>query len=160
MLAELQRLPHGGCTARFDRVVAHPAAEVWAYLTEDGKLQRWFPELSVAELREGGSIRFDMGDGTFEEMRITELEPSAVLAYTWADDHVRFELKPVPGGCRLTLLETIRRITPHTPKDLAGWDVCLDAVQALLDGRTMDRKSEWELRYEKYKQAIDALAAE
>lgn len=160
MLAELQQLPHGGCTARFERVVMHPGEEVWAYLTENGKLQRWFPELSVEDLKEGGLIKFDFGNGTFEEMRITALEPGAVLAYTWADDHVRFELYPVPGGCRLTLIETIRRITPHTPKDLAGWHVCLDVVQALLDGRTLDRKNEWKLWHEKYKQAIDSIAAE
>ena len=56
----------------------------------------------------------------------------------WGEDRVRFEY-PEAEGCRLVLIETITKITDHTPKDIAGWDVCLDAIEALLDGRTQNR---------------------
>lgn len=50
------------------------------------------------------------------------------------------------------------RGTEHTPKDLAGWHVCLDVVQALMDGRPIPaREDEWKTRYEQYVQAIQAL---
>ncbi|MEK5171955.1 hypothetical protein NST63_01770 [Heyndrickxia sp. FSL W8-0496] len=92
-------------------------------------------------------------------MQITELKMYSVLEYTWAVDRVRFELYKEPEGCLLIFNETIKEITNHTPKDLAGWHVCLQVIQALLDGRTVQsRKNEWEIWYEKYKQAIKSIA--
>lgn len=39
----------------------------------------------------------------------------------------------------------------RTPRDLAGWHVCLDVIQALLDGTKIDsRKQEWEKWYPRY----------
>ncbi|WP_349305778.1 hypothetical protein [Bacillus sp. FJAT-49711] len=46
-----------------------------------------------------------MGDGSFEEMKITEVKTHSVLQFTWADDVVRFELYPNSEGCQLTLIE-------------------------------------------------------
>jgi uncharacterized protein YndB with AHSA1/START domain len=117
--------------------------------------------LRIEDLREGGLIKFDMGDGTFEEMRITHLEPYSVLEYTWGEDEVRFELHPVQEGCRLVLTEIIHSMTSHTPRDLAGWHVCLDVIGALLDDRTLEsRKDEWRSWYEKYQEHVDRFLKE
>jgi len=154
MLAGLQQVPNGHI-ARFERHLKHSVENVWAYLTENDKLAEWFAELRVDDLREGGVIRFDMQNGTFVEMEIIELQTNAVLEYTWGEDRVRFELSPEPGGCRLVLIEKITKTTDHTPKDLAGWHVCLEVIGALLDGRTLaSRKEEWEIWYEKYVELI------
>ncbi len=156
MLAVVTRT-ETGYVARFERRLKHPPEKVWAMLTVNDKLAGWFAELRVQELREGGTLTFDMGDGTFEEMRITEVKPNAVFEYTWGDDLVRFELSPLPeDGCLLVLKEFIHEVNPHTPRDLAGWDVCLDVIEALLDGRDPgDRKKAWEPRYEAYRQALE-----
>jgi len=123
MLADIQK-SGSGYTATMVRELNHSAAEVWAYLTVNEKLKQWFPELSVEELRTGGAIKFDMGD-----------------------------------GCRLVFIEKLNRITDHTPRDLAGWHVCLAVIAALLDGRTIEsRKSEWEKWHEQYREAICAIA--
>lgn len=128
-------------------------------MTENDKLAKWFSELRVDDLREGGIIKFDMQDGTFEELEIIELKIFSVLEYTWGEDLVRFELYPEPEGCRLVLIEQIKKITSHTPKDIAGWDVCLDVIEALLDSRTIDsRKDIWKIKYEKYVQVIENLS--
>ena len=154
MLAVINKADNG-YVARFERELQHPAPEVWSYLTNNEKLAKWFPELSVQELRAGGIIKFDMQNGTFEEMKIIEVQAESVLEYTWAEDVVRFELYPNPGGCSLVLIEKISTITDHTPRDLAGWHVCLDVIEALLDGRTVDRKDEWKKRYEEYRHAVN-----
>ncbi|WP_040950843.1 SRPBCC family protein [Gorillibacterium massiliense] len=157
MLADLKQ-GQNGYTARFERHYKHPVGQVWSYLTEDDKLELWFSELSVGELREGGFIKFDMRDGTFAKMSILELKNPSVLEYTWGEDRVRFELAPESGGCRLLLVETLNQITDHTPKDLAGWHVCLDVVGALLDGRTIEsRETEWKAWYEKYRELVGGL---
>lgn len=148
------------CIVRFERHLKHPVEEVWSYLTDNDKLAAWFPELRVDSLRKGGLIKFDMQDGTFEEMTILDLKHNAVLEYTWAADKVRFELTTEQNGCKLVLIETVQEITDHTPKDIAGWHVCLDVIEALLDGRTIEsRKDEWSRWYEKYVQTFKQAAS-
>jgi uncharacterized protein YndB with AHSA1/START domain len=140
-----------GHIARFERRLKHSVEKVWSSLTENEELSKWFSELRIDDLREGGIIKFDMQDGSFEEMTILELKINSVLEYTWGEDIVRFELYPEAGGCRLVLIEKIKTITNHTPKDLAGWHVCLDVINALLDGRTIEfREEEWKNWYEEY----------
>ncbi|MNN45284.1 hypothetical protein D3C81_1596100 [compost metagenome] len=147
-----------GYIATFERNLNHPVQQVWPFLTGNEKLQQWFPELSVDELVEGGVIRFNMGDGSFEEMTIIELKPLSILEYTWDKDRVRFELTETPNGCKLVLVEKLTRITEHTPRDLAGWHVCLDVIAVLLDGRTVEsRKNEWEKWYVQYREAVSTL---
>lgn len=153
MIAAIEKAGNG-CTARFERHLKHSAEEVWAWLTENEKLAQWFKELRVGELREGGFMRFDMQDGTYEDLPITDLKTHKALEFSWWADSVRFELSPEPGGCQLVLIEKLEQITDHTPKDLAGWHVCLDVIEALMDGITIERMEEWKKWYEKYQQAI------
>lgn len=155
MIAELESVPNG-VLARFERLWQHDVRKVWSFITENDKLPGWFSELRIEDLREGGLVKFDMGDGTYEEMRITHLEPFSVLAYTWGEDEVRFELRAVAEGCQLVFIETIHTMTSHTPRDLAGWHVCLDAIGALLEDRTLEsRKDEWKSWYERYQEHVD-----
>jgi len=157
MLAVIEKVENG-YLAQFERHFKYSVEEVWSYLTENDKLAKWFSELRVDELREGGLIKFDMQDGTFEEMIIMDLKMNSVLEYMWGDDMVRFELNQEPEGCKLVLKEKIKTITNHTPKDLAGWHVCLDVIHALLDGRTIDsRQDEWKKWYDKYIKATEGL---
>jgi uncharacterized protein YndB with AHSA1/START domain len=156
MIANIEKVENG-YTATYERHLKHPVKEVWSYLTDNEKLPKWFSELRVDELREGGVIKFDMGDGTFEDMEILELKMQSVLEFTWAEDVVRFELSQEPDGCLLVLKEKIKTITDHTPRDLAGWHVCLDVIEALLDGRTIERKEDWKIWYEKYVKEIEKV---
>ncbi|MGX6442723.1 SRPBCC family protein [Neobacillus sp. K501] len=156
MLAQIIKVDNG-YTARYERHLKHSVEDVWSYLTDNDKLPQWFSELRVDELREGGVIQFDMGNGTFEEMRILELKMHSVLEYTWGEDIVRFELSQENDGCLLVLIEKINTITDHTPRDLAGWHVCLDVIDSLLNQNTIERKEEWKKWYEKYVKAINSI---
>ncbi len=149
MIAHIEKVENG-YTATYERHLNHSVQEVWSYLTENEKLPKWFSELRVEELRKSGVIKFDMGDGTFDDLSILDLKVNSVLEFSWWEDTVRFELTEESNGCFLRLIEKINTITDHTPKDLAGWHVCLDVIEALLDGRTIERKEEWKVWYEKY----------
>ncbi|WP_211749293.1 SRPBCC family protein [Paenibacillus sp. Marseille-Q4541] len=149
------RQTQDGYVARFERHLKHSVDIVWSSLTENDKLSQWFSELQVDDLREGGGIKFDMQDGTFKELEITELKLHSVLEYTWGEDQVRFELYPEYEGCQLVLIEKIHKMTSHTPKDLAGWHVCLDVIQAMLEDTTIEsRKSVWYTWYKEYVQLV------
>ncbi|MCM3570690.1 SRPBCC family protein [Neobacillus mesonae] len=156
MLAVIEKA-EGGYTARFERHLKHSVEEVWSWLTENEKLAQWFNELRVGDLQKGGYMKFNMPDGTFEELSIYELEANAVLEFSWWADTVCFELSQESAGCQLIMFEKLAEITDHTPKDLAGWHVCLDVIEALMDGRTIERMEEWKKWYEKYKEAAGRL---
>lgn len=148
-------------TAIYEHTLNHSVNDVWAYLTENNMLQQWFPELEIQELKRDGEILFNLGDGEYERMQITEVVPKNIFSFTWDKNAVCFELNAKESGCLLIFKEYLNEVTAHTPKDLAGWHVCLDVIEALLDGRSIaDRKALWEACYPKYEQAVrDAKAA-
>ncbi|MFE4709564.1 SRPBCC family protein [Paenibacillus sp. NPDC056722] len=161
MIASIEKT-EAGYTARFDRHYIFPVTEVWSWLTENDKLSQWFPELRVKDLREGGSLIFDMPSGTAITMEITDFTPHAVLEFTWGADLVRFELSPEQQGCHLVLIERLGKVTGHTAKDLAGWQVCLEVFSSLMEGKSLEsRDDEWKKWYEKYQLLLEAyLTAE
>ncbi|WP_449354476.1 SRPBCC family protein [Virgibacillus natechei] len=142
-------------TAVYVRQINYPIDEVWSYLTENEKLQLWFPELEIGELEKGDKIYFDLQDGTYEAMDILEVDHGRIFAFTWDKNSVRFELKANSFGCRLVLKEYLNEITDHPAKDLAGWHICLDAIEALLDGTTIrNQRGLWNKWYSKYQKLI------
>ncbi|MFC0271738.1 SRPBCC family protein [Metabacillus herbersteinensis] len=155
MLASIEKVENG-YIARFERHLKHSVETVWSWLTENEKLAQWFSELRVDELSKGGFYKFDMQDGSFEELEIIEFKMYDILEFMWSgEDSVRFELYQESGGCKLVLKEKIEVITDHTPKDLAGWHVCLDVINALMDGKTIDfREDDWKEWNEKYILAV------
>lgn len=159
MLAVIEK-EENGFIAKFERHMKHPLEEVWSYLTDNDKLPKWFPELRVEDLRDGGIIKFNLQDGNFIDMKIIDYKMFSVLELTWGEDSVRFELEQEADGCILILIEKLNKITAHTPKDLAGWHVCLDVISAVLDGRTIEsRTDEWKKWFEKYTKAINEITA-
>ncbi len=157
MIAEIKRFEKG-CIVRNERQIQHSVKDVWAMLTDNDELEKWFRELRAGELREGGFMKFDMSEGKFEELEIIEFSLLSVLEFDWFGDVVRFELHPEQNGCLLIFKEQYKTITDQTIKDLAGWHVCLDVIVSLLDGKLIDsREEEWKKWHSKYEQAINEL---
>ena len=128
---------------RFERRLSHPIEVVWRAITEPDELEHWFPcKVKLDGLRDGAAMTF-----TFEEMpledapttitgRVTEFDPPRRFGFMWGEDHLRFELEPVPGSAhacvlRLTVLLDSRE---KAARDGAGWHVCLDRLERLLSG--------------------------
>ncbi|MBO0961395.1 SRPBCC family protein [Neobacillus sp. MM2021_6] len=157
MIASIKKVEQGWI-AQFERQLNHSVEETWSWLTDNEKLVKWFPELQVGGLQEGGFMQFDMQNGTFEKLSITELNPNSVLEFDWWADSVRFEIMPEAEGCQLILKERIETITDHTPRDLAGWHLCLDVIKALMDAQSIEwRAEEWKKWYEEYVKHVNAL---
>ena len=72
-------------------------------------------------------------DGSFINIDIIECQQNSVLEFTWDKDRVRFEIHKEENGTLLLLKEYIHELTDHTPKDIAGWHICLD-LSAVLEG--------------------------
>jgi uncharacterized protein YndB with AHSA1/START domain len=143
-----------GYLVKWERNLNHSVEAVWAMLTDNERLEKWFDELRAGDLRQGGFMKFYVPDVMDEKLEIREYEPNAVLEFDWFGDVIRFELHPENEGCALFLLEKVQTITEQTKKDLAGWHVCLDVIIALLDGEPIQRDDEWKYWHDKYTEKL------
>ena len=129
----------GLCTARFERVLAHPPDAVWEALTSSTALSRWMMAASI-EPRVGGQASFDVGEGVVSGS-VTIWEPPRALGYEWPfpedrPGHVWWTLEPIDDG------GATRLVLGHTglPPDWAsgygsGWHAYLDRLASHLAGR-------------------------
>jgi uncharacterized protein YndB with AHSA1/START domain len=164
----------GKYVLRFERQLSHPPEKVWRALTEPDQLRRWFPVDIEGERRVGAKLRFvfredapraaDMPELLEHDARdldgeFTEFDPPRLLAYTWGDEFLRWELEPTADGCRLAFSHTFdeRSGIPHPAgplkkgaRDASGWDVCLGSLEALLDGGAPPADDTWQPLYDRY----------
>ncbi|WP_445478698.1 SRPBCC family protein [Lysinibacillus irui] len=142
----------------YKRPLPHSVDAVWKVITTNENLQKWMSNLEIIDLRQDGKMHFNMNDGTgtYEEIAITNYAEQQVLEFEWGQDRVRFELSPTDNGSLLLLIETVQDLTDHTPKDLAGWHICLDLLTDLLNG--VEHQSfpleDWQQRFNEYKNLI------
>ncbi|GAB3163295.1 SRPBCC family protein [Microbispora hainanensis] len=133
----------GQAALRMERRLAHPREKVWRAVTEPDRLGRWFPfKVVEMDLRVGGKITFD-GGGTTMDAEITELDPPRLFAFLQhaprempreGDNVLRFELLPDEGGCLLVFTQVFQD-RPAAASYASGWQVCLDAMDAIVGGR-------------------------
>lgn len=138
--------------AEFEREYPVEIDLVWRMLAENQYLQKWFADLEIQTLEE---------DGTFEEMTITSLSVPNVLEYTLGNDLVRFDVTPSKAGTHLIFKETISEVTDHTPKDITGWHICLDVIEAILSNEELpDRQLSYNEWYPVYEEKFTELTEE
>ncbi|EJS67971.1 SRPBCC family protein [Bacillus sp. N5-665] len=140
---------------QFERYFSYSIEEVWSVLTENSKLKKWMSNLQIESLKIGGIIKFDMMDGSFINIDILECQLNSVLEFTWDKDRVRFEIHKDENCTLLLLKEYINELTDHTPKDIAGWHICLDLFSSVLEGEEKEfSKDEWQQWFEIYKDKV------
>ncbi len=138
-LGQVLRVP----AVRFERRLPGSVQQVWAYLTEPGKLAGWYGEDGAIEPREGGAVRLSGG-----HIRgvVTQWKPHRKLAYTWnvfgADEdespypesYLTLELEPGDGEVRLTLTH-LPILERFEGQNAMGWHTYLDMLAAVMAGR-------------------------
>jgi uncharacterized protein YndB with AHSA1/START domain len=120
----------GHSVLTMERRLKHPPEKVWRAITEPERLAAWFPSTMTPELRRGGTIEFEFGgSGT-----VTDLDPPRLFAFTWGDQHLRWELHPDGPGTRLVLVVTFDD-RAGAASFASGWHICIAAMDIALDGR-------------------------
>jgi uncharacterized protein YndB with AHSA1/START domain len=150
-------------TLVFVREFAHPPEKVWQALTDPAQLSEWAPYTADRELGTAGDATLTMIDGeTSEELTssVIRAEPPELLEHTLGSDRLRWELSATDSGTRLTLRHTVEG-RDWVPKVAAGWHLCLDVAEHLLDGRPVgpirgeDAKSHgWEELHDAYAEKL------
>ena len=120
-----------------------PPARVWAAITDPDRLAKWFPTtVEFDELRLGAPIAFRFAEDPIGPMSgaFREVSPPRRLSFTWGDDVLTFELEERDGGaaCRLSF-SVVLDSADKAARDSAGWDDCLDMLDAVVAGETPER---------------------
>ena len=110
------------------------------------QLRQWAPFDADRNLGVIGDATLTMADagGRMTDEKLPAIVRRAnrahVLEYTWGDDVLRWELEPVGSGQRtgLTLAHTLHD-RDIAAKVAAGWHVCLDVAERVLDGQPTGR---------------------
>jgi uncharacterized protein YndB with AHSA1/START domain len=138
-------------TVRIQRLLPGPIERVWAYLTESDLRRQWLAS-GPMELKAGGAAELTWRNGELtpheearpegmpEERKMTSqvlrADPPRLLAFTWGEGDVTFEL--APQGTEVLLTVTHRRLLDRGSllNVSAGWHAHLD----LLADRLSDRE--------------------
>ena len=159
-LDDVTVVPDGdGWTLIFIRALRQPPAAVWTALTEPADVDRWAP--FTGDLTGPGETTLTMVDGddrTAMPATVLRFEPPALLEYTWGKDRLRWELSPSGSGTTLTLRHTLAE-PGMDAMVAAGWHLCLDVLQRLLDGEPVTAIRGQEAKNHGWEELRDAYAA-
>lgn len=155
---------NGAWVLRFERRLSHPAETIWDALTEPEAMGHWFPQEVSGDLSPGGKLRFEFRKGDTDgsvpgfDGEVLEYDPPRVLAFTWGPDLLRWELHPDGDGCRMIFTDTITE-QGKAARDGAGWHVCLDHLEAWLDGSQPPPPGHWKAVHPGYVASFGPEAA-
>jgi uncharacterized protein YndB with AHSA1/START domain len=123
------------------RELRHSPETVWQALTDPAHLREWAPFEADGSLGTVGTkVRLTtVGAPTpqVSETTVTRAEAPKVLEYNWGGNDIRWELEPLGSGTRLTLWHNIDR--RFISWGAAGWHICFDVLERLLDGQPIGR---------------------
>jgi uncharacterized protein YndB with AHSA1/START domain len=140
----------------FERSFSHPVERVWSAVADPGEMHHWFPATVTADLRPGGAMSFEFDDPDAPETtgEVTELDPPRLLAFTWGDDLLRFEIEPAGEGSRLVFTHFLSERN-EAARNAAGWDMCLRELDRHVAGEPASAPGigvtpEWRELYDEY----------
>ena len=120
------------------RELRHPPTKVWKALTEPEHLRAWAPFDADHSLATVGTATLStVGTPYVSETQVKRADPPKLLEYSWGGGDLRWQLEATGGGTRLTLWHNINR--GYIAMGAAGWHVCFDVLDQLLDGEPIGR---------------------
>jgi uncharacterized protein YndB with AHSA1/START domain len=141
---------------RLERQLPDPPAVVWGALTERERLLEWFPcDVIVAggEWVAGAQISFpfpaDVIDMTLAG-EVLEVDEPRVLAFTWGEETLRFELTADGEGTLLSLTDELP--ASAAARNAAGWESCLDKLTG-----SESVTDSWRTRFDAYQASFEPL---
>lgn len=139
---------------RLQRHLPDPPSVVWRALTEREQLRSWFPCDVIVDGGRwvvGSSITFPFPPEVIDMTltgQVLEVDEPMVLAFTWGEETLRFELSPHDTGTRLVLIDELP--PSAAARNAAGWQDCLDRLAGLDPA-----PDTWRSRFEVYTAAFE-----
>jgi hypothetical protein len=117
------------------RELRHAPEKVWQALTDPVHLREWAPFEADGSLgTEGATVKLTWaGTANVTDATVTRAEAPRVLEF----QDIRWELEAIGSGTRLTLWHSIDR--RFITWGAAGWHICFDVLDRLLNGTPIGR---------------------
>ena len=144
-------------TIRFERRYPTPLEGLWTAISDQSQVAVWMEYPTRLEPVVGGRVLIDFAPEDPLEGVVSAAEPNRLLAYTWDESLIKWELAAQDGsgenGSRLVF--THFGVRPEFLTGLcAGWQCFLDNLAAHLAGAPfVDR---FEELHRQYKRELDA----
>jgi len=123
------------------RDLHHAPVKVWEALTDPAQLREWAPFDADGNMgAEGNTVKLTTVGAPqlhVTKTKVTRADKPELLEYTWGGFDMRWKLEPAGSGTRLTLWTNIAR--PFIAMGAAGWHICLDVLDHMLDGDPLGR---------------------
>lgn len=136
-----------------------PVSDVWAMFTTTAGLARWFPQINADRLGTDREMDFNY-QGEYALLKVLDLKPEQLITFTWDTATMTFTLTPgdTPSQTVWTMHEVLPPEFSPINRDVAGWSLHLDNVQAMLAGETFNMSDTVVAAREQLMQSeIDAL---
>ena len=150
------------------RELRHPIEKVWQALTDPAELREWAPFEADRNLGATGPAtlsRVGAPAPHLSKTNVKRAEPPRLLEYDWGGNDIRWELEPLADGTRLTLWHNIDR--RYVAMGAAGWHICFDVLDRMLDGHPIGRivageamKFGWQRLHAEYAKQFDVKSSE
>lgn len=119
----------------------HSPEQVWEALTDPSQLSEWAPFDADHSLATAGTkVKLTTVGAPTEHIVETEIKRADaphLLEYKWGGGDIRWQLEPQGSGTKLTLWANIDR--RYIAMGAAGWQICLDVLEHLLDADPIGR---------------------
>ncbi|MFA1819817.1 SRPBCC family protein [Virgibacillus oceani] len=126
---------NGRYTLRFERLFHLNPEDVFRVITNPSSFTQWYPfATGEMDLRLGGKIAFDDGEGTTYTGTITELEQPYLFGFLEVDDLINISLQEDDKGCRMIFSHTFDDDS-WAVNTAAGWHRCLDVLVQIVNGK-------------------------
>jgi uncharacterized protein YndB with AHSA1/START domain len=123
------------------RELRHSPEKVWQAITDAAQLREWAPFDTDGSLgTAGNTVKLSTVGAPsphVTESRVTRADAPRLLVYNWGNHDMRWELEASGEGTRLTLWTSIPRA--YIAMGAAGWHVCFDVLDRLLNGDPVGR---------------------
>ena len=124
-----------------EKDLRHPPEKVWQALTDPEHLKEWAPFEADGNLGTVGATAKLSTVGApasaVAETTVTQADAPKLLVYKWGHFDMRWELEASARGTRLTLWTNIPRT--YIAMGAAGWQICFDVLDRLLEGEPIGR---------------------
>lgn len=129
---------NGRYILRFERFFPYCPEHVYSIMTNAEYFTLWYPfATGEMDLRLGGEIHFDDGEGTKYSATITELEAPKVFGFREIDDLIHISLQEEDNGCKMVFAHTFDDVS-WAVNTAAGWHRCLDVLGQIINGQSIE----------------------
>ncbi|GAA0337552.1 hypothetical protein GCM10008967_29770 [Bacillus carboniphilus] len=148
---------NGRYVLRFERLFSHNPKEVFRIITDPGYFTQWYPfATGEMDLRLGGRIAFDDGEGTTYTATITDLEQPYLFGFREMDDLINISLQEEDKGCRMFFTHTFDDDS-WAVNTAAGWHRCLDVLAQIVNGEPIKWEDNATQLREIYREALNIM---